>query len=93
MTKSIVSVLAIMMIEKGKLRLYDPISEYDPHFKHMMVLHTNGLMETANALITIENLLTHPAIFFIMKSYLVAKLVHITEKHGCSMTVSGNYAI
>ena len=63
MTKSIVSVLAMMMIERGKIRLYDPISAYDKRFKHMMVLHTNGLMEPADALITIEHLLTHRAGF------------------------------
>ncbi len=63
MTKSIVSVLAMMLIERGKLHLYDPISAYDMRFKHMMVLHTNGVMEPANALITIEHLLTHRAGF------------------------------
>ena len=63
MTKPIVSVLAIMLIERGKLHLYDTITSFDNRFKNMIVLFPNGVMEQAKTRISVENLLTHQAGF------------------------------
>ena len=43
MTKPLVSVLAIMLIERGKLHLYDTVASFDHRFKSMQVLFPNGL--------------------------------------------------
>ncbi|NCW52985.1 MAG: class A beta-lactamase-related serine hydrolase [Rhodobacteraceae bacterium] len=63
MTKPIISVLALMLIERGRLHLYDPLLAYDPRFRSLMVLRTNGAIEPANSPITVEHLLTHRAGF------------------------------
>lgn len=63
MTKPIVSVLAIMLIERGKLHLYDFINKFDHRFENMNVLFPNGVMERAKNRISVENLLTHQAGF------------------------------
>ena len=63
MTKPLVSVLAIMLIERGKLNLYDTVASFDHRFKSMQVLFPNGLQEQAKTLITVEQLLTHQAGF------------------------------
>ena len=63
MTKPIISVLALMLIERGHLHLYDPLIAFDPRFRSLKVLHTNGEMEPAKSAITVEHLLTHRAGF------------------------------
>ncbi len=63
MTKPIISVLALMLIELGRLRLHDPLHAFDPRFRCLKVLHTNGEMEPAKSAITVEHLLTHRAGF------------------------------
>ena len=63
MTKPIVSVLTMMLMAEGILRLRQPIREFEPLFAKMMVLDGDGHIEPANALITIEHLLTHQAGF------------------------------
>ena len=63
MTKPIVSVLTIMLIERGELHLYDTVADFDPRFKDMKVLFPNGLQEQAKTLITVEQLLTHRPAF------------------------------
>lgn len=63
MTKPIISVLALQLIEQGSFSLTDPLSDYDERFSAMTVLHANGEIEPANTLITIEHLLTHRAGF------------------------------
>ena len=73
MTKPIISVLALQLIEQGSFSLTDPISDYDERFSAMTVLHANGEIEPANTLITIEHLLTHRAGFtyeFIMGCHI-----------------------
>ncbi|MFD1629340.1 serine hydrolase domain-containing protein [Pseudopedobacter beijingensis] len=65
MTKPIVSVAAMQLIEEGKLKLDDPVSKYIPQFQNMQVLETFNKADTtyttvpANKEITIKNLLTH----------------------------------
>lgn len=63
MTKPMTSVLALMLMEEGKLRLDDPITKWAPEFAEMRVLKDakGSLDETypAPRAITIEDLFTH----------------------------------
>ena len=65
MTKPIVTVAALTLIEQGKLNLNDPISKYIPEFKNAKVLATFNPRDTsyttvdAKEPITIRNLMTH----------------------------------
>jgi CubicO group peptidase (beta-lactamase class C family) len=63
MTKPIVSVLALILIEQGVFRLNTPLSELDPRFSKMRILGTDGHLAPADGCITIEHLLTHRAGF------------------------------
>jgi CubicO group peptidase (beta-lactamase class C family) len=47
MTKPIVSVLALILMEQGRLRLFDPVSVYNPAFANMLVLEANGSLRPA----------------------------------------------
>lgn len=65
MTKPVISVATMMLVEQGKINLNDPVSKYIPEFKNMQVLNTFNAKDTsyttipATAEITIKNLLTH----------------------------------
>ncbi|MEM7078957.1 MAG: serine hydrolase domain-containing protein [Pseudomonadota bacterium] len=61
MTKPIVSLLALQLVEQGKLRLYDMVAQYDPRFAAMRVLGADGSIAPAQRPITVEDLLTHRA--------------------------------
>ena len=63
MTKPVVSVLALILIEQGKLRLYDALVQFNRAFAGMRVLHPDGRLEPANRFITVEDLVTHRAGF------------------------------
>ncbi|NCV29702.1 MAG: class A beta-lactamase-related serine hydrolase [Rhodobacteraceae bacterium] len=63
MTKPIVSVLALKLVETGFLRLNTPLAELDQRFSKMRVLGADGHLAPADGLITIEHLLTHRAGF------------------------------
>lgn len=63
MTKPIVSVLALMLMEQGKLRLFDPVSMYNPAFANMLVLEASGKLRPAERPILVEDLITHRAGF------------------------------
>lgn len=63
MTKPIVSLLALQLVEQGRLRLYDLVAQYDPRFDRMMVLSADGAIMPAARPITVEDLLTHRAGF------------------------------
>jgi CubicO group peptidase (beta-lactamase class C family) len=63
MTKPIVSVLALILIEQGVFRLNTPLYELDSRFSKMLILGTDGHLAPADGLITIEHLLTHRAGF------------------------------
>ena len=63
MTKPIISVLALRLIDQGRLRLYDPVAQFDPAFAKMKVLGTDGSITPAQRLITVEDLLMHRAGF------------------------------
>lgn len=59
MTKPMVSVRCLQLLEAGKLRLDDPISRWIPGFASMSVFTQAGKLEQAHRQITIEDLLTH----------------------------------
>lgn len=63
MTKPVVSVLALQLIEQGRLRLYDPVAAFDARFARPRVLLPTGQLLPANRPITVEDLLTHRAGF------------------------------
>ena len=59
MTKPITSVMALKLLERGKLRLYDPISSFIPSFEKLKVMKPDGSLEELNRPIIVEDLLTH----------------------------------
>lgn len=65
MTKPVVSVAALILIERGKLKLDDPVYKYIPEFKSPMVIKefnpkdSTFITEPAKSEITIRQLLTH----------------------------------
>ncbi len=59
MTKPIVSTLALILMEQGKLRLYDMLAQYDQRFAQMRVLTPDGDILPATRPITVDDLLTH----------------------------------
>ena len=61
MTKPIVSVAAIRLIEACKLSLYSTVQEFIPSFKYLKVLRSNGELERLKRPITLADLLTHTA--------------------------------
>ena len=63
MTKPLISVLALKMIEEGYLQLNSTLAEFDSRFSSMTVLDTDGNLAPANGLITVDHLLTHRAGF------------------------------
>ena len=63
MTKPIVSVLGLMLIEQGKLRLSDMLMQFNRAFTSMNVLHASGRLEPAVRPINVEDLFTHRAGF------------------------------
>jgi CubicO group peptidase (beta-lactamase class C family) len=67
MTKPVVSVAAMILVEEGSLGLHEPISKYLPEFKTMKVAVENadGTVQTVEAKrsITVQDLLRHTAGF------------------------------
>jgi CubicO group peptidase (beta-lactamase class C family) len=61
MTKPVVAVMAVMLLEQNRLHLFDPVSNYIPEFKGLEILHADGSREAAAGPITIEHLFTHRA--------------------------------
>ena len=59
MTKPIVSVMALMLMEQGKLRLYDALAQFNPAFSNMRVLLPDGSLLPAVRPILVEDLMTH----------------------------------
>ncbi|WP_304064041.1 serine hydrolase domain-containing protein [Pedobacter glucosidilyticus] len=65
MSKPIISVATMILVEQGKLKLDDPVSKYIPEFKNPQVLASFNATDTtyttvpANKEITIKHLLTH----------------------------------
>ena len=63
MTKPVISVLALMLMEQGKLRLFDLVSTFDPAFANMQVLLPTGQLRPAERPLIVEDLFTHRAGF------------------------------
>ncbi len=63
MTKPIISVLALMLMEEGRLRLFDLVSTFNPAFANMQVLLPSGQLRPAERPIMVEDLMTHRAGF------------------------------
>jgi len=59
MTKPIVSVMALILVEQGLISLFDPLASFNPEFAKMQVLSPQGKLEPAARPITVEDLLTH----------------------------------
>ncbi len=59
MTKPLVSVLALMLLERGTLRLYDQVAAFIPEFAAPEVVSNDGSRRPAAGPILIEHLLTH----------------------------------
>lgn len=63
MTKPVISVLALQLIEENRLHLYDPVAAWLPAFAACRVQHADGSEAPAKTVMTIEHLLTHRAGF------------------------------
>jgi CubicO group peptidase (beta-lactamase class C family) len=63
MTKPVTSVAVMMLVEEGRVRLDDPVSEYLPAFAGLRVRRTDNGLEPAQRPPTIRELLTHTAGF------------------------------
>ena len=61
MTKPVVSVRCLQLIEAGKLRLDDPVSRWLPAFADQHVLTASGQLEALTRPISVEDLLMHRA--------------------------------
>ena len=60
MTKPIISVAAMSLVEDGLLRVEDPVSKYIPEFANMQVIDSaTGQVSAARNTMTVEHLLTH----------------------------------
>ena len=59
MTKPVVSVAALILVEEGALALDDPVSEYIPEFAELTILEASGAEVPAGTPMTVEHLLTH----------------------------------
>jgi CubicO group peptidase (beta-lactamase class C family) len=60
MTKPIISVAIMTMVEDGMINLNDPLEKYIPEFANLQVINREtGASRSAESSITIENLLTH----------------------------------
>lgn len=59
MTKPIVTVAAMQLVEEGRIGLDDPISTFFPEFGNQMVLVGNGETRPASAPTTVRHLMSH----------------------------------
>ena len=59
MTKPIVTTAAMILVERGKLSLDDPVSKYIPSFGNMRVLRNDGRLEEVDRPILVVDLVQH----------------------------------
>lgn len=59
MTKPIVSVTAMKLVEEGKLNIDDPVSKYIPAFANMTVLQRDGTTVPAANTMLVRHLMSH----------------------------------
>ena len=75
MTKPIISVAAMSLVEDGLLRVEDPDSKYIPEFSNMQVINADGSLRPAARAMTVEDLLTH-------QSGLIQAIFSPNRPHG-----------
>ena len=63
MTKPIVSLAALMLVEQGRLQLVDPVVKYLPVFAGQRVLQADGTLVPVTRGATVQDLLRHTAGF------------------------------
>jgi methyl acetate hydrolase len=87
MTKPVTSVAIMMLLEEGKLRLDDPVSQYLPGFDNLQVItkfhEADGTYETrpAKRAMTIRHLMTHTSgIGYGFTNPIINRLVSVTKK-------------
>jgi CubicO group peptidase (beta-lactamase class C family) len=61
MTKPVISAIAMMLVEEGRLRLYEPVAAYIPAFARPRVVHDDGTISPAARPMLVEHLFTHMA--------------------------------
>ena len=88
MTKPVTSVAIVQLIERGKMKLDDPVSKYLPGFAHQQVITAlnpaDGSVQTAPAkhAMTIRHLLTHTSgIGYSFSNPVVARLLQGAQKN------------
>jgi CubicO group peptidase (beta-lactamase class C family) len=59
MSKPIVSVATMMLVEQGKLAIEDPVSKYIPEYAQLTVMAEGEQPHPASNVMTVEDLLTH----------------------------------
>lgn len=59
MTKPLVSAVAVMLIDEGKLRLSDAVETHLPEFADMQVMADDGTQRAADTIMRVEHLFTH----------------------------------
>ncbi len=59
MTKPVVSVTAMKLVEEGKLNVDDPVSKYIPEFANMTVLQRDGTTKPAENTMLVRHLMSH----------------------------------
>lgn len=59
MTKPLVSALAVMLIDEGKLRLSDAVETHLPEFANMQVMDADGTIRPVAQVMRVEHLFTH----------------------------------
>ncbi len=94
MTKPVVSAIAMMLLEAGRLNLFDPLAAYLPEFADMQVLGADGQMAPARP-ITIEHLLTHRAGFSygFLPDCPVAERYRATDMHLAALSLEDMVAL
>jgi CubicO group peptidase (beta-lactamase class C family) len=59
MTKPLTSLALMMLLEQGKIRLFDPVDKYLPEFNDVKVLEIGGKRVSPKTPMTVHHLLTH----------------------------------
>ena len=59
MTKPVISVLCLILVERGLLKLGDPVSQWIPAFANQQVLGNENELVPLQRCMTVEDLLTH----------------------------------
>ena len=59
MTKPITSTAIMILVDRGKIALNDPVSKYIPEFSKLKVMDENGSTHSLDQPVTVKHLLTH----------------------------------